>query len=95
MLSPDEEQELRSKLDSLKKKQQELDKSKQNKAPYKEEKDFHKNPIHTGFEFAFTLLAFFFIGYWADQKINTEPWLTLIGFFIGFAFSLYRIIKTS
>ena len=36
-----------------------------------------------GFQFAFSLLLFFFAGRWADGKLGTEPWLMILGMLVG------------
>jgi F0F1-type ATP synthase assembly protein I len=36
-----------------------------------------------GLQLAITVVAFFFLGRWVDQKLGTEPWLMLVGLVIG------------
>lgn len=46
-----------------------------------------------GFQFAFALLLFFFLGRWADRKLGTEPWLMILGMLVGGGggfYSMYR-----
>ena len=39
-------------------------------------------------------MAFFgFIGHWLDKKFATEPYLLLVGIFIGLALGYYNMIK--
>ena len=44
-----------------------------------------------GFQFAFALIAFFFAGRWADQRLGTAPWLMLIGMVIGGGAGFYSM----
>ena len=37
-----------------------------------------------GLQLASTLLLGFFAGYFADRKLNSLPWLTLVGTALGF-----------
>lgn len=46
-----------------------------------------------GLQFAASILLFFFLGRWADQRLGTEPWLLVLGVFTGLAagfWSMYR-----
>lgn len=33
------------------------------------------------------------IGWWADKKFNTEPWLVCLGAVLGFAVSMLELIR--
>lgn len=46
-----------------------------------------------GLQFAASILVFLFLGKWLDGKLGTEPWLMVIGVFLGAAggfYSMYR-----
>jgi F0F1-type ATP synthase assembly protein I len=45
-----------------------------------------------GLQFAAVIIAFWFLGTWADGKLGTDPWLMIAGVFVGLAggfWSLY------
>ena len=46
-----------------------------------------------GFEFAGVIGIFVYMGYVADEKFETGPWLLLTGFFVGFVGMLYLVFK--
>ena len=46
-----------------------------------------------GFQFAFSLLLFFFVGRWADQRLGTAPWLMLVGMVVGGSAGFYSMYK--
>lgn len=46
-----------------------------------------------GMQFAGSIVLFLFLGQWLDGKLGTEPWLLLLGVFVGASagfYSLYR-----
>lgn len=46
-----------------------------------------------GLGFAASILLFFFLGRWLDARLGTEPWLLIVGVFIGLSagfWSMYR-----
>jgi ATP synthase protein I len=46
-----------------------------------------------GLGFAASILLFFFLGRWLDDRLGTEPWLLIVGVFVGLAagfWSMYR-----
>lgn len=50
-----------------------------------------------GIEFAASILAGLFVGWWADRRIGTGPWLVILGTFVGAAagfYNLYRALTT-
>ncbi|TGN20676.1 AtpZ/AtpI family protein [Leptospira idonii] len=49
--------------------------------------------VGAGFEFVTSILFFVVAGYYADEYFQTSPFLLLIGFFLGFAYSFYALIK--
>ena len=49
---------------------------------------------HVGLQFAGVFLLFFAIGYWADKRWETAPWLTLSGAALGFGAGMYYLIRT-
>ena len=51
-----------------------------------------------GMSFVVALILGFGAGYWLDRVLNTSPWLTFIGFFLGLAagiLNVYRVMKLS
>ena len=45
---------------------------------------------HVGFELAVTIMAGLVIGYWADNRWETAPWLMLAGLVFGAILGFYR-----
>ena len=45
-----------------------------------------------GIEFALIMCIGTFCGLYLDKKIDTFPWLSLVGSFIAFALSLYVLV---
>jgi len=46
-----------------------------------------------GLQFAASILLFFFVGRWLDERLGTEPWLLIAGVFVGLTagfWSMYR-----
>lgn len=48
---------------------------------------------HLGLQYCLTLLLFVLGGRWADQRLSTDPWLTIAGALLGFGASTYLIVK--
>lgn len=51
------------------------------------------NYLGTGLQFAGSIVLFLFVGQWLDRRLGTDPWLLLLGVFVGAAagfYSLYR-----
>jgi ATP synthase protein I len=51
-----------------------------------------------GMSFVFALILGFGAGYWLDGVLNTRPWLSFMGFFMGLAagiLNVYRVMKLS
>lgn len=46
-----------------------------------------------GFQLAATIVLMFFLGYWLDGKLNTNPILTIIFSFLGGFAGIYNVIK--
>ena len=49
--------------------------------------------LGAGIQFAASILLFLLAGQWLDGKLGTEPWLLLLGVFVGASagfYSLYR-----
>jgi F0F1-type ATP synthase assembly protein I len=44
-------------------------------------------------EAVFAILIAVGIGYWADGRFGTAPWLLLLGFVIGFASFVLRLVR--
>lgn len=47
-----------------------------------------------GTTLAVTVLLGLGLGYWADRKLGTRPWLFLLGAMLGLATALYQFFKT-
>jgi len=45
-----------------------------------------------GVQFAATLGVFTYVGYWADGKLGTSPWLMIVGVFVGFGGGLTSLV---
>ena len=51
-----------------------------------------------GLSFVLALILGFGAGYWLDNVLDTRPWLSFIGFFVGLAaavLNVYRVLKLS
>ena len=46
-----------------------------------------------GFQLAISVVAGLFAGQWADGKLGTEPWLTLLGLLLGSVAGFYNLIR--
>lgn len=46
-----------------------------------------------GLQLAIAVIVFFFIGYWADEKLGTWPWCTVVGAFIGAVGGIIRFFR--
>ncbi len=44
--------------------------------------------------FPVTVMAPALLGWWADKKLGTDPWLVVIGFHLGLAGAFYTLYKT-
>ena len=51
--------------------------------------------LTAGLQMALGIVVFVFLGKWLDEKLNTVPWLMLVGGFIGAGGGLYKFIKTA
>jgi F0F1-type ATP synthase assembly protein I len=57
--------------------------------------DSGKSPwryAHIGIQLAVSTLLGFGAGFWLDKKMNTGPWLALLGAGLFFAAGLYSVI---
>jgi F0F1-type ATP synthase assembly protein I len=50
--------------------------------------------LSLGTSLAVTVLLGVALGYWADQKLGTRPWLLLLGAVSGLALAIYQFFKT-
>jgi F0F1-type ATP synthase assembly protein I len=48
-----------------------------------------------GVEFMVAVALMGGIGWWADGRFGTKPWLTLVGVGVGFAVGLWIVIRTA
>ena len=49
--------------------------------------------LGVGMQFAASIVLFLFVGRWLDDRLGTEPWLLILGVFLGATagfYSLYR-----
>jgi ATP synthase protein I len=46
-----------------------------------------------GIEFIVAIGIFGAIGWFADSRLGTKPWLMIVGFGIGFAIGLYLMVR--
>ena len=46
-----------------------------------------------GLQFALAILLFTFLGQWLDRRLGTEPWLLLVGVFMGAGGGFYSIYR--
>jgi putative F0F1-ATPase subunit (Ca2+/Mg2+ transporter) len=51
--------------------------------------------VGIGFEFVAAICLFGAIGWWVDRRLNTFPWLTLVGGALGFAAGLTMLIRAA
>ncbi|MBI9070438.1 MAG: AtpZ/AtpI family protein [Melioribacteraceae bacterium] len=68
-----------------------------------EEESYEKNAkvyrdvapyLGLGFQLAATITLFFFLGYWLDNYLDTQPLFIIILTFLGGFSSIYNFIKT-
>lgn len=50
--------------------------------------------IGIGATLAATVLLGLGVGYWLDQRLETSPWLLLLGGLLGIGAALYQFFKT-
>jgi F0F1-type ATP synthase assembly protein I len=48
------------------------------------------NSIYT---FMASIALFGFLGYWADKKFTSKPWLLIFGLLMGLGFGFYQFYK--
>lgn len=48
---------------------------------------------HLGLQYCLTLLLFVLGGRWLDQRLETEPWWTIVGALLGFGASTFSIVR--
>lgn len=49
--------------------------------------------LTSGMQLALGVVVFFFIGVWLDGKLESSPWFTIIGAFIGATGGLIKFIR--
>ena len=47
-----------------------------------------------GLQLALTVIAFYFVGYWADQKFATSPLCSLIGIALGMIGGFVKLFRS-
>jgi len=47
-----------------------------------------------GVQLAAAVLVFYFLGSWADGKLNTAPWLMIVGVSVGVVGGLIQFFRT-
>ena len=48
-----------------------------------------------GFQLAAAMVVFGGIGYWLDGRLNTTPWLLVVGMLLGATGGMISLIRTS
>ncbi|MBI5361641.1 MAG: AtpZ/AtpI family protein [Planctomycetes bacterium] len=46
-----------------------------------------------GFQFVAALAVFGLAGWWLDQRLGLEPWLLVLGIFLGGALGFYSLLR--
>jgi F0F1-type ATP synthase assembly protein I len=46
-----------------------------------------------GLQFAASIILFLFLGQWLDRRLGTEPWMLLIGVFVGAGGSFFLMYR--
>ena len=46
-----------------------------------------------GLSFMIEIGMFAALGWWADGKLGTRPWLMVVGTFVGLGFALYHLLQ--
>jgi ATP synthase protein I len=46
-----------------------------------------------GVQFAAAIVLFFFLGRWLDGRLGTEPWLLILGVFVGAGAGFYSMYR--
>ena len=46
-----------------------------------------------GIQFAVSILLFLYVGQWLDRKLGTQPWLLIVGVFLGAGLGFYSMYK--
>ncbi len=46
-----------------------------------------------GLQFCLTLLLFLGIGVWLDGRLQSDPWLTIVGSLLGIGGGMYLVVK--
>jgi ATP synthase protein I len=49
----------------------------------------------SGMQLAISVALMFFLGRWADEKLQTAPWLLIAGVLFGVGAGLYNFIRTA
>jgi F0F1-type ATP synthase assembly protein I len=92
MLSEEDKHEIRRKIESLKKKEDEIKKDFKSKTDENNKQNSFQY-THVGFEFVITFLLFFFAGRKLDQMYNGKSIILIISIFLGLGISMYRLVK--
>ena len=48
---------------------------------------------HVGMTIGFCITLGFLLGYWADNQLDTGPWLSILGLALGFAAAAKELLK--
>jgi len=46
-----------------------------------------------GLQFAASIVVFLYVGQWLDRRLGTDPWLMMIGVFMGAGASFYSMYR--
>jgi F0F1-type ATP synthase assembly protein I len=44
-------------------------------------------------QLALSIVAFLFLGQWLDRRLGTDPWLTMLGVFVGAGAAFYSMYR--
>lgn len=47
-----------------------------------------------GLQFAAAILVFLFLGQWLDRRLGTDPWLMMLGVFVGASAGFYSMYRS-
>lgn len=59
----------------------------------KEKEDSWTSYVQLGLELSLYVIIFSFLGFWSDYKLNTKPFFTLSGAFLGIISVFYVLWK--
>ena len=51
--------------------------------------------VGIGFSFLVEVGVFGAIGYWLDQRLETDPWLLLVGVVCGMTYAIWHLVRVA